>query len=185
MKKIVKLKEVPTGGQFEIGNGIRLFKLGEKDGRAMVVFCEPLLQNHFGVDSDYRHSAINSRLVVEILPMIERLIGAENLLEFTLNLLTVDGSRRYGTHKCRIAVPTHDIYRVGRDIFDRYPVGVGWWLATADTVTTTLIDSRFVAPSGREGFIRCGFEGNWIRPMCVFNSNIDVSLEEEENAQNI
>lgn len=173
------LKEIPVGDVFGIGD-YKFIKFSEKDGVVTAVSRDILFKSRFGKNNNLRTSDILARLTSEILPKIEEIIGAENVAEFNTDLLSLDGSAKYGVMRSKISIPTFDFYRANRSVFEKYKLDDYWWLATPDSTDeyNTKEWCICVSPSGNFGSDRynCCYCG--VRPFWSFVSSISVSCEE-------
>lgn len=175
----MKLENLKNGDVFEI-DGIKLVKVCEKDGAAFVVSKDLLFDMRFGKSNNFAKSDVLERLKNEILPKIEKGVGVENVLEFETDLRSLDGSKKHGTMKSRIAMPTFDFYRDNVEVFDKHPVKDWWFTATADSTTDHTNDDWVVCVSPYGGIlydIYC-ISGNGVRPLLFLKSFIDVSRKE-------
>lgn len=174
--KSKRLSEVCVGDTFKIAD-IEFVKLAEDNGMAIVVTKNILFQSEFDEQSsDFETSILLRTLESETLPLITSEIGDDNVVDFTTNLLSDDGLDDYGKMLSKISLPTLDMYRQYRRIFDQYKVTDWWWLATPYSAPTGGYTSsvRCVGSDGALGSNHCrGRLG--IRPLCVFKSNIFVS----------
>ena len=170
---------VNADGSFNIGN-YRFDKFSEENGRVIAVCKDNLFNSRFGNNNDFRQSDILKKLTEDVLPEIESIIGAENVLEFETDLLSLDGSAKYGTMKSKISIPTFDFYRLNRKFFEEHKADYWWWLATPDSTDeyNTADWCTCVAPSGRIGGNYCGCSSNGVRPFFNFVSTIFVSCED-------
>ena len=164
-----------------------LFKIGEyefikftgEDGSIIGVLKDSLYDMEFGKTNDFSKSEILERLTREFLPEIESLVGAVNLLEFETDLISLDGSKKYGTMKSKVSLPTFDFYRSNRAVFEKYKLDDWWWLATPHVTSEYYSDkwSLCVSPGG---FIILNYyisDIGGVRPIMRFSSSIFDSLE--------
>lgn len=179
MKTTKTLAEIRNENTFEIA-GIEFIKFFDKDGLTYAVSRDILFNSRFGENNNLAESKILKRLKTEVLPKIEKEVGAENVVEFETDLLSLDGSTKHGKLKSKISLPTFDFYRANVKTFDKYKVNNWWWLATPDSTTDHLNDcwNTCVSPSGRVYDDGCDGSGIGVRPFCVFVSSISVSCEE-------
>lgn len=160
--------------------GIEFIKFPGKDGEVIAVAKESLFDSRFGDNNDLRNSDILKKLQEDILPKIEAEVGAENVLEFETDLLSLDGLDTYGTLKSKISIPTIDFYRANARIFDEYKLDDYWWLATPDSTPEHANDrwTVCVAPRGYVYSGNCCGDDSGVRPILHFVSSISVSCEE-------
>lgn len=177
--KTKTLHEIEIGKTFKIG-GIEFVKFQDKDGTTAAVTKDILFSSAFGINNNFAQSKVLERLQKEILPKIEDEVGADNIIEFETDLLSLDGSDKHGKVKSKISLPTFDFYREHVKIFDQYKVDEWWWTSTPDTTSEHYNDHWIVCVSPR-GYVSYGNyhdDGIGVRPFCIFNSSISVSCEE-------
>lgn len=171
------LNTIPTGEIFKIGS-FEFIKFTEQNGVVTAVSKNILFDLRFGADNNFSNSNILKKLTVEILPEIETIVGAENVVEFETDLLSLDGSSKHGTVKSKISLPTFDFYRRNRAIFETHKVDSWWWLSTPDSTSEYNNDNWgvCVAPSGIIYY--GGYRINiGVRPILTFVSSISVSCD--------
>ena len=179
MTKEKKLTEIENENTFRIGD-YEFIKFSEENGIVTAVSRDSLFDSIFGRNNDLRESCIIDRLQTEVLPKIESIVGAENVLEFETDLLSLDGSSQYGVMKSKVSLPTFDFYRKHRATFEKHKIDKWWWLATPDSTPEWNTD-RFiicVSPSGNFDYFDCSYGRNGVRPFWNFASSIFVSCEE-------
>lgn len=165
------LAEVAVGDTFRIGE-FEFIKFADKNGHTTAVMKESIFDSEFDDSTNnFAKSALYKRLVKEVLPKIERIVGAENIVEFETDLFTADGLDIYGKMKSKISLPTFDFYRSNRAIFDKYPMEDSWWTSTANGNERLVF---CVSPRGDVNYDYC-FYGRAVRPFLIFDSNIFVS----------
>lgn len=173
----MKLSEVKIGEVFTI-DGIEFFKVAEENDVTVAVAKESLFRSTFGENNDFSKSKVLRDLQAKILPRLEKEIGAENILEFETDLLSLDGSDICGKMKSRISLPTFDFYRANVKLFDRYKLDDWWWLSTPDSTREHTNDNWIVCVSPRGGISGALFNfSNGVRPFLHFVSSISVSCE--------
>ncbi len=157
--------------------GYELIRFAEKDGGVCVVFKDVAFTSDYGEDNNLSKSKILRRMQEEILPELEKLIGAENILEFETDLISVDGSRKHGKRRSKISLPTLDFYRENRAIFAGHKVDKWWWLATP-WETSEYTEDYWVACVSPRGYIsngNCNYDYGGVRPFLIFSPSIFVS----------
>ncbi len=174
----VKLTEIQNGKTFKVGE-MEFIKFFDRDGVTVAVAKNPLFRATFGKDNNFATSDLLKRLQNEVLPEIEKAVGEENVVEFETDLLSLDGSRAYGTLKSKISLPTFDFYRHYVKVFDTYKQDGWWWLCTPDS-TPDHNNSNWVVCVAPSGFIDYGGYGNvnGVRPFLHFVSSISVSCDD-------
>ena len=176
--KTIILDDVQDRETFKIGR-FELIKFAMPDGTVNAVFKDCPFRSRFGDNNDLSKSDILKKLESEILPEIEEIVGAENVLEFETDLLSLDGSKKHGVMTSKISLPTFDFYRKNRETFEKYKLDEWWWLATSDSTSEYYNDKWCVcvAPSG---YINNCAGSNFIygvRPVLRFVSSISVSCD--------
>ncbi|MBQ4556551.1 MAG: hypothetical protein IJA60_02760 [Clostridia bacterium] len=171
--------KVNADGTFNLGK-YEFINFGEENGRVIAVCKDRLFDSRFGDNNDFRSSDIMKRLTEEVLPEIENIVGAENVLEFETDLLSLDGSAKYGVMTSRISIPTLDFYRKNRPLFEKHKLDKYWWLATPDSTDEYFGDNwcLCVSPSGDiyDFYVSYGCRG--VRPFLNFVSSIFVSCDD-------
>lgn len=171
------LSKISNGGTFMIG-GYKFIKFFDENGRTAAVNKDILFNSTFGDDNNLAKSTVLAKLTKGILPEIESIIGAENVLEFETDLMSLDGSAKHGVLKSKVSLPTFDFYRRNRATFKKYKLNAWWWLATPDSTSEYSTDywSVCVSPSG--GILNRFYYGIGVRPFWNFASSIFVSCED-------
>ena len=162
---------------FRIGK-YEFIKFTDDNGNVIGVLKNSLGDMKFGDNNDFSKSNILKKLNEEFLPEIESVIGIENVLEFETDLTSLDGSKKYGTMKSKVSLPTFDFYRNNRSTFAKYNLDDWWWLATPHTTSEFVNDVwvNCVSPGGSvyDYISGCGDFG--VRPFLTFVSTIFDSL---------
>lgn len=166
------LAEVAVGDTFHIGE-FEFIKFADNNGQTTAVMRESIFESKFDDNTNnFAKSSLYKRLVKEVLPKIEKIVGAENVVEFETDLLTADGLDIYGKMKSRISLPTFDFYRSNRAIFDKYPMEYWWWTSTANGNEYYVF---CVSPYGLLSYDGSIYNNHSVRPFLIFASNIFVS----------
>lgn len=171
----IRLSDISVGETFKVGEYEFIVLEHSKDTTAVIskdLFDE---SKKFGKDNDYKNSDVDI-LCNDIADIISEIVGAENLIEHTVDLTSDDGLKDYGKIKRRVSLLTTDLYRHYVEILDKYKVNKWWWLATAFSTPKHDPDNwvKCVSPSGYVNDYRYGGDGG-VRPFCILNSNIFVS----------
>ena len=177
MKKEI-LSNIKDGELFSIA-GIEFIKFFDKDGIVTAVAKNSLGDYRFGDNNNFAESSIKKMLEEEFLPKIANEIGADNIVEHEVDLLSLDGLDKWGKTKCKASLPTFDFYRQNVKTFDKHKLNDWWWLATPDSTSEHYSDNWTVcvSPGGDVG--NCGYYGNGgVRPFLTFVSSISISCEE-------
>ena len=172
----VKLSDIPTGEKFKIGE--HEFIVLEHSGDTTAVIREELLVKNkvFGENNNYDGSRVDE-CCNAFADEISAVVGAENLVVYTVDLTSDDGLKDYGTIRRQVSLLTADLYRRYVEILDRYKVDELWWLATPLSTSTHRNDSwvKCVSPSGYLSGYGYGYFNIGVRPFCILKSNIFVS----------
>ena len=173
------LEKVNVGEVFNIA-GFDFIKFSDKDGKTVAVAKDSLFYSTFGDNNNFAESEILKRLNEKFLPKIEEAIGADNVLEYEVDLLSLDGSDKWGKVKTKISLPTFDFYRKNVKIFDKYKLECPFWLATPETTTDHYSNNNWISCVAPGGDI-CNRISNYyggVRPFLIFVSSISISCEE-------
>lgn len=178
MKKEI-LSNIKDGEFFSIA-GIEFIKFSDKDGITTAVAKDSIGDYRFGDNNNFAESDIKKMLEEEFLPKIEKEIGAENIVEHEVDLLSLDGSDKWGKVNCKASLPTFDFYRQNVKIFDKYKLDDWWWLVTPDSTSEHYNDNWLVcvSPIGDIYYNNYNFNDVGVRPFLTFVSSISISCKE-------
>lgn len=171
-----RLSDVAIGDTFKVAD-IEFIKFGEEDGVVTAVAKDILCNKVFDDDTNnFAKSSLLQYLTNKILPKIETAVGANNVLEFETDLISLDGLDDYGTMRSKISLPTFDFYRKHVKIFNKHKVGNYWWLSTPDSTPAHEVKYwvRIVYDVGPLYGDNCYCDFG-VRPVCHFVSSIFVS----------
>lgn len=171
----VKLKDIPVGEPFKIGN--YEFVILEHSKETTAIIMKGLLhkEKQFGKKNNYENSYVDD-LCNDFAIKIADIIGEDNLIEHTVDLTSDDGLKDYGKIKRKMSLLTTELYRRYVEILDKHKTDAWWWLATAYSTPTHESSSwvKCVSPVGLlSNYFYCNDFG--VRPFCILNSNIFVS----------
>lgn len=173
-----KLSEIEIGKTFRGADGVERILLDLlPNGTALTLTRDFVFEDEIfdGDSNNYAESSIRKKLETMV-PNLEKSFGAENLVEFEIDLTSDDGLDTYGKVKAKYGLLTAEQYRKYTRIISKYVVDDWWWLATADSTTERNINYsvRCVAGGGIMGFSNCNLNSG-VRAVCIFKSNIFVS----------
>lgn len=177
--KQVKLAEIPAGGTFKIGD--REFVVLDNCGEVTVSITKDVVKTmKFGSNNNYEGSEADT-FCKEFANELAEQIGADNLVEFPVDLTSDDGLKDYGKITRYMALMTADQYREYVEILDKHKPDEWWWLATPYSTARHENDLwvKCVSPAGiisSDYYFGC--DGIGVRPFCIFNSDISVSSEQ-------
>ena len=176
-QKKIKLAEIPEGDTFKIG--VHEFVVLEHFGDTTAVIRKKLLDEdmEFGSNNNFSGSYVAAKCD-EFANEIACNVGAENIVEHTVDLISDDGLKDYGIVKSRCSLLTTNQYRRYVEILDKFKPDRWWWLATAHSTERHGNSSwvKCVSPAGRINYDNC-LNGSGVRPFCILKSSIFVSSE--------
>lgn len=180
MKKLAELK---CGARFTYA-GVEWVKLNDNDGGALALAAGPVFERAFDEENcnDWRKSSLRRELNG---PFFDALIaeGADRaaFLDLESDLTADDGMTDYGTATDKIALISDGLYRKFRALIPK--IGCWWWTLTPWTCDPEYsCRVRGVASSGAMGW-RNAYNGDYgVRPLCNMKSDILVSVQDEESA---
>jgi hypothetical protein len=174
----VELSTLNAGDTFKIGEH-DFIVLEQTNGQTMVI-SKGLMAENKVFDSncrDYSKSILKKFIESNIQPIIEKEIGADNIIEHEVDLTSVDMQNEFGKCECKVRPITFDEARKYNDLLVDKNLPDWFW-----TCTPWSIEDRgwkysvtVVSPSG---FIHnfCDISLG-VRPFCILKSNIFVSGE--------
>ena len=127
----------------------------------------------FGDNNDFKTSKVK-KILDKFAQEIEKLVGADNLLEHTVDLMALDGLKEYGTIKAKMSLLTVAQVWEHVDTLEEFKYAGWWWLATPcgtpkhgyrETVAC-------VSPFGYVDGHDCGCYLIGVRPFCILKSSI-------------
>lgn len=169
-----QLSELEPGDTFKVG-AHEFVVLEHCAGETAVIRREILKQMAFGPRNNFDGSVV-AVACEEFAAEIAEIIGAQNLVEHTVDLTSDDGLKDYGATECYASLLTAQQYRKYVSILDEHKPDGWWWLATPDSTAAHGCDRfvKCVSPRGDlgNGDFNCS---RGVRPFCIFKSNIFVS----------
>lgn len=173
----VKLESLKAGETFCIGENDYIV-LEQHEGKTKVISKNFMAEDREFADDtvDYKISGLRKCIEAEIQPTIENEVGAENLVEHTVSLTTVDGQDDYGELTCKVRPLTFDEARKYNNLIVNNDLDDWWWTCTAWTSPNREYNRSIavVLPSGSIDGNDCGCSYG-VRPVCILKSNIFVS----------
>lgn len=174
--KKVQLGDVPVGEISKISG--QEFIVLEHIGDLTYLITADLIEKEVKfseTNNNYSGSLVDD-LCESAAELLEDLVGADNVVEFELDLISDDGLKDYGKIRRKMALITTDMYRRYVDILDQHKVDEWWWLATPRSTKRHECDSwaKCVSPSGV--IINDLYYYDYgVRPFCILKSDIFVS----------
>ena len=177
----VKLESLKAGETFCIGEDDYIV-LEQHEGKTKVISKDFIAEDRKFADDtvNYKTSGLRKCIEAEIQPTIENEVGAENLVEHTVSLTTVDGQNDYGELTCKVRPITFDEARKYNNLIVNNDLDDWWWTCTAWTSPNREYNRSMavVLPSGNFYGYNC-YNSNGFRPVCILKSNIFVSKKGE------
>ena len=172
------LAEIKIGESFKVAD-IEFIKTGEENGQVVAVAKNSLFDMRFGSNNNYAESDVKKKLETEILPRIEKAVGAENIIEHEMDLTALDGSDEYGKVKCKISLPTLDWFRKNNELARKIFTSAWSWLVTPWSTKKYGWEYSVlcVSPLGRISGNYSSYDYDGVRPFIIFVSSISVISE--------
>lgn len=173
VKKTVDLLSLNAGEIF-IENGVEYIVLEQLGDSRTAVLRKEILEDAMKFDSDnnnWKTSSIRRFLNEDYLREIEEAFGKDNIVEHTVNLLSLDGLDDYGTSNDRVSLLTIDQYRKYRRVIQNN-LDSAWWLITPDSTPSGYGAScvQCVASGGGVGCGGCRWSLKGVRPFFILQS---------------
>ena len=128
---------------------------------------------------DYNISNLKSVIEDDIQPIIEKEVGAGNLIEHPVDLTSVDMQSEFCSLTCKVRPLTFDEARKYNHLLANENLNDWWWTCTPWSVPGRgwSYCLSVVSPSGYFDFNYCDYYFG-VRPFCILKSNIFVSVED-------
>lgn len=170
-------KELGVGDTFELAG--LTWKILDITDKGYACLAEKL-EDRMTFDSDcnnWESSNLRNYLNTDFYKKLVTEIGADNIITFERDLLSLDGQTEYGTCEDKVSLLNVDEYRKYRSLIPNTDDYL-WWTITPDS-TKCNDDSRYVTVVSSSGIISSrGFNRNFgVRPFCIFSSSIFESEE--------
>ena len=175
----VELSTLAAGEVFEIAEH-DFIVLEQQEGQTAVISKAFMAKNIvFGESKDYNTSNLKEVIERDIQPIIERAVGAENIVEHEVDLTSVDMQNEYGACRCKVRTINFDEARKYNDLLVNNDLPDWWWTCTPWSTEERGWEwsMSVVSPSGYFRCNLCNFNFG-VRPFCILKSNIFVSKGE-------
>lgn len=167
-------------GSYEPGFVVKLGEreyivLGHGSETTAVITKDFAKKMTFGDSGDYATSNVRKFCNGEFLNELAAVVGMDNIVAHTVNLVADDGTGKGKTCKDKVSILTTENYRRYRELLPGY--GDWWWTATRVSHDDSLGYSRnvcYVDSLGVLSWFGCGCCLG-VRPFCILNSSILVS----------
>lgn len=181
-KSKVKLCKLHPGDTFKIGDHDFIVLDQNEYAETTAVISKVFMAENIVFDDDTRdYSKSNLRKVIEekIQPIIESEVGAENIVEDSVDLTSVDMQEEFSRFKCKVRPITFDEARKYNDLLVNNELNDWWWTCTPWSTAERGWEYSIagVASSGYISYGFCYFNCG-VRPFCILKSNIFVSKGE-------
>lgn len=178
----VQLSELKPGETFKIGKHDFIVLEHVGSGSATKVISKGFMAENvvFDRDSkDYNTSNLKKFIERNIQPVIEAEVGAENIVEHSVDLTSVDMQSDYKDCICKVRPITFDEARKYNDLLPNDDLDDWWWTCTPWS-TRERGWNRSIAVVSSSGYFDGGncYYGDGVRPFCILKSNIFVSKGE-------
>ena len=179
VSNMVELSTLLPGDIFK-SNGVKYIVLEHfKNGTTGVIRKELLDNIKFDADNNnWKTSSIRKKLNEEYIK--ELAFGEDNIIEHTVDLMSLDGLDDYGTSKDKVSLLTIDQYRKYRKILKENKNRC-WWLSTPHSTPTGYgsDDVQYVDSGGDVCYGWCSYVRG-VRPFFILKSDIFVSCDKVE-----
>lgn len=181
-KSKVQLCELHPGDTFKIGDHDFIVLDQNEYAETTAVISKGFMAENIVFDDDTRdYSKSNLRKVIEekIQPIIESEVGAENIVEDSADLTSVDMQEEFSRFKCKVRPITFDEARQYNDLLVDNKLDDWWWTCTPWS-TAERGGEYSIAVVASSGNIGEGYyvDDGGVRPFCILKSNIFVSKGE-------
>lgn len=176
----VPLSTLNPGETFKIGEH-DFIVLEQNNGQTMVISKGLMLEDkEFDNDTrGYNESSLRKLIESDIQPIIEDAVGADNIIEREVDLISVDMQNEFDTCRCKVRPITFDEARKYNDLLVNNDLSDWYWTLTPWSTANRGWGSSIVvvSPSG-DIFGNYCYGNGGVRPFCILKSNIFVSKGE-------
>lgn len=178
----VQLSELKPGEVFKIGK--HDFIVLEQDIRnhTTKVISKSFMAEDIAFDEgtrDYDESNLKKVIESDIQPTIECEVGADNIVEHTVDLTSVDMQHEFKLCTCKVRPITFDEARQYNNLIVNKELDDWWWTCTPwSTAERGWKYAITVVSSSGNFYDNCCSNRGGVRPVCILKSNIFVSRGE-------
>lgn len=181
-KNKVRLSELKPGETFKIDKYDFIVLCQDDSSQTTKVISKGFMAENVMFDrntKDYNKSNIKKMIEADIQPIIEKAVGAENLIEHTVSLISVDMQHKYEDCVCKVRPITFDEAREFNDLLVNKSLNDWGWTCTPWSTRERGCDYSIavVSPSGYFYYDFCDANVG-VRPFCILKSHIFVSKGE-------
>lgn len=181
-KSKIQLCELHPGDTFKIGDHEFIVLDQNEYAETTAVISKGFMAEDIKFDEDTRdYGKSNLKKVIEekIQPIIEAEVGAENIVENSVDLTSVDMQKEFSRFKCKVRPITFDEARKYNDLLVNNELNDSCWTCTPwSTAERGWKHSIAVAASSGNIYDGCCNDDGGVRPFCILKSNIFVSKGE-------
>lgn len=166
----VTLGSVEPGSIVKLGS--REYIVLDHDAETTAIITKDFVeQMRFGDTGDYANSAVREFCNGKFLNELSSVVGMDNIVDHTVNLMADDGTGKGKTCKDKVSVLTTENYRRYREFLKVY--GDWWWTATRLTYDDEDYARTvcYVNSYGILDWFDCDC-CNGVRPFCILNSSV-------------
>ena len=191
LKEALRLLEEKEGTQVKLAtlNPGEIFKIGEHDFIVLeqkqeqtMVISKGFMATDVVFDRntrDYNRSNLKKVIEDKCLPIIEKAVGLDNIIEHEVDLTSVDMQNKFEKCKCKARPITFDEARQYNGLLVNKDLDDWWWTCTPWSTKARGYEYSIVvvSPSGHFNYDLCNYYDG-VRPVCILKSNIFVSKGE-------
>lgn len=182
-KNKVRLSELKPGETFKIDKYDFIVLCQDDSSQTTKVISKGFMAENVMFDrntKDYNKSNIKKMIEADIQPIIEKAVGAENLIEHTANLTSIDMQHEFENCMCKVRPITFDEAREFNGFLVNKNLNDWWWTCTPWSTRERGCDYSIAVVSS-SGFFdgrNCYYYDYGVRPFCILKSHIFVSKGE-------
>lgn len=181
-KNKVRLSELKPGETFKIGEHDFIVLDQDESSQTTKVISKGFMAEDVIFDKntkDYNKSNIKKMIEADIQPIIEKAVGAENLIEHTVSLTSVDMQHEFENCMCKVRPITFDEAREFNDLLVNKSLNDWGWTCTPWSTRERGCDYSIAVVSRSGSVDNDGYNNdNGVRPFCILKSHIFVSKGE-------
>ena len=181
-KNKVRLSELKPGEVFKVGEHDFIVLDQDASSHTTKVISKDFMAEDVVFDEntkDYNKSSLKKMIEADIQPIIEKAVGAENLVEHTVNLTSVDMQHEYEDCVCKVRPITFDEARKFNDLLVNKKLNDRWWTCTPWSTKERGWEYSMAVVSPYGGICYSFYDDDFgVRPFCILKSHIFVSKGE-------
>ena len=178
-KNKVRLSELKPGETFKIGEHDFIVLDQDESSQTTKVISKGFMAEDVIFDKntkDYNKSNIKKMIEADIQPIIEKAVGAENLIEHTVSLTSVDMQHEFENCMCKVRPMTFDEAREFNDLLVNKSLNDWGWTCTPWSTRERGCDYSIAVVSRSGSVDNDGYNNdNGVRPFRILKSHIFVS----------